>query len=108
MTTRTGCKARQYADQMQCGRCGLAWDMNDPDSPACRDTGRKTIDGLLSTLAPQRVNPVRAHLYRVGQQIKVDDKWVLVTCRSWGRNGLPTYSYSANGLPERAIHAHRE
>jgi len=22
---------------MQCARCGLAWDMNDPDPPACRD-----------------------------------------------------------------------
>lgn len=30
------CKARQYNDQMQCGRCGLAWDVNDPEPPACR------------------------------------------------------------------------
>lgn len=29
------CKARQYSDQMICGRCALAWDMNDPDPPEC-------------------------------------------------------------------------
>lgn len=29
------CKARQYSDQMICGACGLAWDTNDPDRPAC-------------------------------------------------------------------------
>lgn len=30
----SGCRARQYSDQMQCP-CGLAWDMNDPDPPQC-------------------------------------------------------------------------
>lgn len=30
------CKAIQYSDQMQCGQCGLAWDVNDDDPPACR------------------------------------------------------------------------
>lgn len=29
------CKARQHSDQMVCP-CGLAWDMNDPDPPECR------------------------------------------------------------------------
>lgn len=29
------CRARQFNDQMVC-RCGLAWDMNDPDPPECR------------------------------------------------------------------------
>lgn len=29
------CEARQYSDQMQCGPCGLAWDVNDPDPPIC-------------------------------------------------------------------------
>lgn len=31
------CKAKQYSDQMICGKCGLQWDMNDPDPPECRD-----------------------------------------------------------------------
>ncbi len=30
------CHARQHSDQMLCGRCGLAWDVNDPEPPACR------------------------------------------------------------------------
>lgn len=28
------CGARQYSDQMLC-ECGLAWDTNDPEPPAC-------------------------------------------------------------------------
>ena len=32
---RPGCSARQYSDQMCCGRCGMGWDVNDPDPPAC-------------------------------------------------------------------------
>ena len=30
------CAARRVGDQMQCGKCGLQWDFNDPDAPACR------------------------------------------------------------------------
>lgn len=29
------CYARQYNDQMQCGVCGLAWDVKDPEPPTC-------------------------------------------------------------------------
>lgn len=29
------CRARQYSDQMNCRRCGLVWDMNDPHPPPC-------------------------------------------------------------------------
>lgn len=29
------CKAYQCGDQMHCGRCGLQWDVNDPDRPDC-------------------------------------------------------------------------
>lgn len=29
------CQARQYSDQMCCGRCGLSWDVNDTDPPKC-------------------------------------------------------------------------
>ncbi len=36
------CAARQYSDQMMCGECGLAWDVNDPDPPEC-NRGKKTI-----------------------------------------------------------------
>lgn len=30
------CAARQYSDQMTCHKCGLVWDMNDPEPPECR------------------------------------------------------------------------
>ena len=29
------CRARQYSDQMICGKCALVWDVNDPDPPVC-------------------------------------------------------------------------
>ena len=31
------CKARQYNDEYHCGRCGLIWDVNDPDPPECKN-----------------------------------------------------------------------
>lgn len=35
----TACAARQGADQqMRCIRCGLVWDLDDPEPPTCRDT----------------------------------------------------------------------
>ena len=29
------CKARQVNDELQCGACGLTWDVKDPDPPEC-------------------------------------------------------------------------
>jgi hypothetical protein len=29
------CKATQRSDQMFCERCGIQWDVNDPDPPDC-------------------------------------------------------------------------
>lgn len=52
------CEARQYSDQMQCGRCGLAWDMNDPDPPECgRRIDRRAIPDRRVTRAVARVEP---------------------------------------------------
>lgn len=41
---RTGCEAVQYSDQMQCARCGLAYDVNDPDPPECRVAPKSNVD----------------------------------------------------------------
>lgn len=47
------CEARQYSDQMLCDRCGLQWDVNDPDPPCCaqvrqaKDRERVTADEWL-------------------------------------------------------------
>jgi hypothetical protein len=41
MTTAHQCQARQYSDQMCCGKCGLEWDVNDPEPPACKPEDTK-------------------------------------------------------------------
>lgn len=33
----SNCQARQHSDQMLCEKCGTAWDMKDPNPPACKD-----------------------------------------------------------------------
>jgi hypothetical protein len=45
----TRCHAQQHGDEMQCGRCGLTWDTNDPEPPTCspverRVTVRREVD----------------------------------------------------------------
>lgn len=53
------CEARQYSDQMQCGRCGLAWDMNDPEPPECRrQVDRRAVPDRRITRAAERIEPV--------------------------------------------------
>lgn len=54
------CKARQHSDQMACSECGLAWDVNDPEPPAC---GKKTAP--LST-------PAESRMYRQGQSESIE------------------------------------
>lgn len=58
------CAARQYSDQMQCARCALAWDVNDPDPPKCltaeaisRARGNATLERVRAMLAPKAVLP---------------------------------------------------
>lgn len=36
------CLARCYGDMMSCSACGLSWDTNDPEPPACRKVDRRT------------------------------------------------------------------
>ena len=37
------CQAIRQGDQMQCGSCGVQWDINDPDPPPCgRSVGALT------------------------------------------------------------------
>ena len=54
------CTARQYSDQMNCHRCGLVWDMNDPDPPRCktdeqlrREAGTEWISRIKQCLTPR-------------------------------------------------------
>lgn len=36
--SRRGCVARRHGDQMHCARCGLQYDVNDPEPPRCLTT----------------------------------------------------------------------
>ena len=54
-----GCEARQYSDQMQCARCGLAYDVNDPEPPDCltreqasKLKGQRALARILADLTP--------------------------------------------------------
>lgn len=40
--TQNHCNARQYNDQMMCSHCGLAWDVNDLDPPACKPMSNRS------------------------------------------------------------------
>ena len=49
------CEAQQVSDQMRCERCGLVWDMNDPDPPECiADPAAATAAGLKAILQDRR------------------------------------------------------
>lgn len=50
---RHGCKAVQYSDQYHCPQCGLTWDVNDPEPPACQP---------LSTSRPGYVDPATSRV----------------------------------------------
>jgi len=40
------CAATQQSDQMYCERCGLLWDMNDPEPPTCKTSFQVGRDAL--------------------------------------------------------------
>ena len=45
------CDAKQYSDQMLCDRCGVQWDVNDPDPPECLKTeSDKTPEEHIKTI----------------------------------------------------------
>jgi len=55
------CRARRVNDQMQCGQCGLQWDIDDADRPRCQ-LEVKLVDGEihiknLTNVAPEKPNP---------------------------------------------------
>ena len=43
MPKRHDCQAHQYGDQMICAACGLNWDTNDPEPPACRKNIKRAV-----------------------------------------------------------------
>lgn len=45
------CQARQYSDQKVCHKCGLVWDMNDPEPPACKQETQSTNSGVHNAMS---------------------------------------------------------
>lgn len=51
--TAKNCHARQYGDQVCCGRCGTTWDANDPEPPTCREDAAEQKQPGVDELAAQ-------------------------------------------------------
>lgn len=57
------CESRRVGDQVLCGPCGLQWDVNDPEPPACQHKkGLRTkvvnlVRRLEGTDTPPRFDP---------------------------------------------------
>lgn len=47
----TTCAARQYSDQMHCAKCGLTWDMNDPEPPKCVTVADRELNKCYTALS---------------------------------------------------------
>jgi len=48
------CRATRQGDQMQCARCGLAWDVKDEDKPACKVVAVKLVERIGDRKFPMR------------------------------------------------------
>jgi hypothetical protein len=49
------CQAKRHSDQMVCHECGLVWDVNDPEPPACPQKAASSPD---EPLQPGRDGPI--------------------------------------------------
>lgn len=55
--TPHACKAIQYSDQMVCHACGLYWDVNDPEPPACQHKRGKKWPEVVEVMPKRRGFP---------------------------------------------------
>lgn len=42
------CAAYQVSDQMSCPKCGLIWDVNDPEPPQCGKPRTRSHSALIT------------------------------------------------------------
>ena len=56
----TDCKAKRCNDEMHCGKCGLVWDIKDPEPPRCKPE-RHATRGLAYG---------RSHLQKIREMLK--------------------------------------
>ena len=54
------CQARQYGDQLMCAACGLNWDVNDPEPPACLQIDRRTRQAKATAKFEEPAPPANA------------------------------------------------
>lgn len=47
------CRAAQMADSMRCARCGVQWDVNDPDPPVCSQRAEAAKRAEVTPPSPQ-------------------------------------------------------
>lgn len=110
--TRPNCKARQHSDQMACS-CGLAWDMNDPEPPECRQgvVARQELAAMRVTLQePSRYASVQKRLLKLAEMplrwlptANINDGLYLVR---W--DSLPDAVFvMVSSQPERPVNAKR-
>lgn len=64
------CLARQHSDQMTCAACGLAWDVNDPDPPACRKVDRRLK--IVKEITTFETPPVKSKPKQLPDQLPAD------------------------------------
>lgn len=58
ITTTKRCQARQHSDQMMCGPCNLAWDVNDPEPPPCGQKGEQRAEVANATPNRRRAGDI--------------------------------------------------
>lgn len=84
------CLARQHSDQMTCA-CGNAWDVNDPDPPACRPVDQplqwtqEEWDAFFYVMAEHAATRSKDPDRRVGAVLVSADRRQV----SFGYNGFP-------------------
>lgn len=63
------CHARQCNDQMMC-KCGLAWDVNDPEPPVCRGCRMSYTPEQLAVLDPAAISKAsQRHIQSVIEEL---------------------------------------
>lgn len=85
------CAARQYSDQMLCGTCGLAWDMNDPDPPPCPHENAKG-PGVVSAEVHLDPDPPLGEIFHLVRKYGFGDRLTKTNGSSWTGRVVGFYS----------------
>lgn len=67
------CEARRYGDETVCARCGLRWDTNDPEPPACKPVGKQVVGHVIGAARVTPLPPVLVAESTPVRVVVVDD-----------------------------------